>query len=95
MHNAAREIVVGMPTEQKQIELSDGKTYGYETVFTVYSAEMLEKALLEVKNCNNLTFVEVKCAIKLRKDLSSSTIKSIDSKMNFMEYIMAQYYCYL
>ena len=90
MNNAAHETVGGMPTVAGQIELSDmAKACGYETVFTVYNVEMLKEALLEAKNCNNLTFIEVKCAIKSRKDLGRPTTTPIDNKMNFMEYIMA------
>ena len=89
MNNAAHETVGGMPTVMGKIELSDmAKACGYETVFTVCNAEMLEKALLEAKNCNSLTFIEVKCAIKSRKDLGRPTTTPIDNKMNFMEYIM-------
>lgn len=90
MNNAAHETVGGMPTVMGQIGLSDmAKACGYETVFTVCNAEMLEKALLKAKNCNSLTFIEIKCAIESRKDLGRPTTKPIDNKINFMEYIMA------
>ena len=53
----------------------------------VESFEALDKALFEAKARDELTFIEVKCAIGARADLGRPTTTAIDNKNNFMEYL--------
>lgn len=49
--------------------------------------DALDKELEAAKDRNELSFVEIKCAIGAHKDLGRPTITALENKQNFMEYL--------
>lgn len=88
INNGAHETVGGMPTVASDIDMVGiAKACGYVNAICVESFEALDKALFESKARDELTFIEVKCAIGARADLGRPTTTAIDNKNNFMEYL--------
>lgn len=88
INNGAHETVGGMPTVASDIDMVGiAKACGYVNAICVESFEALDKALFEAKARDELTFIEVKCAIGARADLGRPTTTAIDNKNNFMEYL--------
>lgn len=88
INNEAHESVGGMPTVASKIEFSKiALACGYKYISVVDNIIELEKELDKIVNNNMLTFIEIKCAIGSRKDLGRPTIKPIDNKIKFVEYL--------
>ncbi len=88
INNGAHETVGGMPTVASKIDMvAIAKACGYTNAVCVYNFEALDKALNQAKANNELTFIEVKCAIGARADLGRPTTTAIENKNNFMDYL--------
>ena len=61
------------------------KACGYPYAVTVESFEELDSALADAKSRNELSFIEVKCAVGARADLGRPTTTAKDNKKGFME----------
>jgi phosphonopyruvate decarboxylase len=49
--------------------------------------ESLDRELEAAKNRNELSFIEVKCAIGARDDLGRPTTTALENKENFMNFL--------
>jgi len=88
INNSSHETVGGMPTVIDNIDIVNlFKSVGYSKVYSVSSFDELDKILNIVKNEDELTFIEVKSKIGSRENLGRPTIKPIDNKINFMNYL--------
>lgn len=89
INNGAHETVGGMPTVASTISISEiAKACGYPNSTTVSDFDLLDKALLDAKNRNELSLIEVMCSIGARDDLGRPTTSALENKENFMNYIM-------
>ena len=69
INNCAHETVGGMPTVAGKIDLvAIAKACGYPNAVCVDSFNELDEQLLNAKNCDELSFIEVKCSICARED---------------------------
>lgn len=90
INNGAHETVGGMPTVAGNIDLAAvAKACGYPNAICVDNFEALDKELEAAKRRNELTLIEVKCSVGAREDLGRPTIKAIDNKRSFMEYLQS------
>ena len=90
INNGSHETVGGMKTVCENMDWKlIAKGCGYEYVKSVDNFEDLDKILLECRENNVLSFLEIKCAIGAREDLGRPKIPAIKNKENFMEYIKA------
>lgn len=90
LNNEAHETVGGMPTVSKKIDLPKiAEGCGYPNVITVTSEEELHHALEHAKTKQELSFIEVKCAIGSRADLGRPTTTARQNKQMFMEYLQS------
>ena len=88
INNGAHETVGGMPTVMNNIDVKLlAKACNYTNIYSVDNFEDLDKVLNIAKNTNELTFIEVKSKIGARENLGRPTIKAIDNKINFMNYL--------
>ena len=88
MNNEAHESVGGVPTAVSEINLTEiAKGCGYRYVACVRTYEELEKQLQIVKVQNQLSFIEIKCAIGSRADLGRPLVSPMQSKKEFMDYL--------
>lgn len=88
INNEAHETVGGMPTVAKNIDfIQIALGCGYQKAVCVKEVSELVTVLRQAKNSNELTFIEVKAQIGARDDLGRPTIKAVDNKKNFMQYI--------
>jgi phosphonopyruvate decarboxylase len=88
INNGAHETVGGMPTVAGSIDIVKiALACGYLNAVCVDSFDELDEVLEAVKNKNELSLVEVKCAIGARKDLGRPTTTALENKQNFMEYM--------
>ena len=88
INNGAHETVGGMPTVASEIDtVAIAKGCGYPYAVSVDTCEALDEVLLEAKNRNALSFVEVKCQIGAREDLGRPTTSAVENKQHFMEYL--------
>lgn len=88
INNGAHETVGGMPTAAANIDLpAIAKACGYPYAASVSSAEMLDKELKAACGRNELSLIEVKCAIGAREDLGRPTTTALENKRNFMQYL--------
>ena len=88
INNGAHETVGGMPTVAGSIDLvAIAKACGYPNAVCVDSFEDLDKELEAAKGKNELSLIEVKCAIGAREDLGRPTTTALENKQNFMEYL--------
>lgn len=86
VNNTAHETVGGMPTVAEKIDfVKVAKGCGYKNAVSVDSFAKLDKALKKAKNKNELSFIEVKCAIGAREDLGRPTTTPIENKEAFMK----------
>ena len=60
---------------------------GYKSAVSVDNFEDLDKVLMEAKNRNELSFVEIKCSIGSRADLGRPTTTPLENKNGFMKYL--------
>lgn len=85
INNGAHETVGGMPTAAGKIDLVEiAKGCGYPHAVSVASFKELDMALMAAKARNELTLIEVKCAIGARDDLGRPTTTAKENKENFM-----------
>ncbi len=88
INNGAHETVGGMPTVAEKIDMCKiAEGCGYPAVVSVDSFEALDKALIEAKTAEKLTFIEVKCSIGARDNLGRPTTTAKENKENFMKYL--------
>lgn len=88
INNGAHETVGGMPTVASQIDLvAIAEACGYARAVSVSTFPDLDRALEAAKHGDELSFIEVKCAIGARTDLGRPTTTAIENKENFMEYL--------
>jgi phosphonopyruvate decarboxylase len=88
INNRAHESVGGMPTVADNIKLAQiALGCGYSRARSVLNYDELNEALIEAKNSNILTFIEVKAAIGSRADLGRPTSTPKENKEKFMSYL--------
>ena len=88
INNGAHETVGGMPTVASNIDfVTIAKGCGYPYAVSVDNFDNLDKEIAKAKNRNELSFIEVKCAIGARADLGRPTTTAIENKNNFMNYL--------
>lgn len=88
INNEAHETVGGMPTVANTIDLVGiAESCGYSYVSSVSKFDDLEEELENVKNNNQLSFIEIKSSIGAREDLGRPTTTAIDNKKNFMKFL--------
>lgn len=86
INNGAHESVGGMPTVAGEIDLVKiAQGCGYPNAVCVEDFVSLNAALLEAKGRNELSFIEVKCAIGSRVDLGRPTTTPRENKQAFMD----------
>ena len=85
INNAAHESVGGMPTAAGRIDLTQiARDCGYSQATGVDSIDKLTEALQNAKTANELSFIEVKCAIGSRPDLGRPTTTAQENKKALM-----------
>ena len=88
INNSAHETVGGMPTVAGKIDLVGiAKACGYPNAVRVENFDDLDRELEEAKKRNELSLIEVLCAIGSRADLGRPTTTALENKQNFMEYL--------
>ena len=88
INNGAHETVGGQPTAMANVDVvAVAKGCGYPNAVSVDSFEALDAALAEARGKNELTLIEVKCAIGARDDLGRPTTTAQENKQAFMEYL--------
>lgn len=88
INNGSHETVGGMPTVAGQINLvAIAKACGYPCSACVDNCKDLDSELKLAKARNELSFIEVKCAIGARDNLGRPTTTALENKQNFMNYI--------
>ncbi len=88
INNGAHETVGGMPTVAQKVDLPKiAKGCNYKNITSVNNFEELDKALRDFKNKNELSLIEVKCAIGARENLGRPTTTPKENIANFMEYL--------
>ena len=86
LNNAAHESVGGMPTAAGKIDLCKiAEGCGYSNAVCVDSFHTLDEELKKAKETNELSFIEIKCAIGARPDLGRPTTTPQENKRAFME----------
>ena len=89
INNGAHETVGGQPTVASKIDVTEiARGCGYPNVVSVDSFEALDEALNAAKVKNELSLIEVKCAIGARDDLGRPTTTAKENKEAFMEYLL-------
>lgn len=90
INNGSHETVGGQPTVMPSIDIKKiAEGCGYSNVVSVDSFEKLDMALFEAKNKNELSFIEIKCAIGARDDLGRPTSTPKDNKNLFTKTLLA------
>jgi len=85
LNNEAHESVGGMPTAAGSLDLpAIARACGYPSAMSVDTPEALDVALAAVKAAEQLTFMEVKCALGARADLGRPTAAPQENKTAFM-----------
>ena len=85
INNGAHESVGGMPTVASNIDLVKiARGCGYPNAVCVDTIGTLDEALIISKDKNELSFIEVKCAIGSRANLGRPTIDPKENKKSFM-----------
>ena len=88
INNGSHESVGGMPTVALDINfVKIAQGCGYKNVVSVDNFDDLDKVLMEAKNRNELSFIEIKCSIGSRADLGRPTTTPLDNKNGFMKYL--------
>lgn len=88
INNGAHETVGGMPTVAAGTDIvAIARACGYAYAVSVDEFDELDRELQMAKERNELTLIEVKCAIGAREDLGRPTLTAIENKNNFMDYI--------
>lgn len=88
INNEAHETVGGMPTVASKVDLCQiAKGCGYAKVMCASDMKELDQMLKEVKEANELCFLEIKAAIGARENLGRPTTTALENKKNFMQYL--------
>ena len=88
INNGAHETVGGQPTAMANVDVvAVAKGCGYPNAVSVDCFEALDAALAEARAKNELTLIEVKCAIGARDDLGRPTTTAQENKQAFMEFL--------
>lgn len=88
INNGAHETVGGMPTVAEKMDIVKiAEGCGYPKAISVDTFEALDKALMDVKNTDCLSLIEVKCSIGARDDLGRPTTTAMENKINFMNWL--------
>jgi len=88
INNEAHETVGGMPTVAATADfVKVAEACGYKNAICVSDFKALDKALMEAKDRNELSFIEVKCSIGARDDLGRPTTTPQENKEAFMNNI--------
>ena len=89
INNEAHETVGGMPTAAAAVDLpAAARACGYPFAVRVCSAQELDQALLEAKQRDELSLIEVRCSLGSREDLGRPTTTALENKEHFMSYIL-------
>ncbi len=85
INNGAHETVGGQPTVMASVDIKKvAEGCGYPNVSSVDSFDKLDKALIDAKNRNELSLIEVKSAMGARDDLGRPTTTAKQNKTCFM-----------
>lgn len=88
INNGAHETVGGQPTVMSEVDICKvAEGCGYPLVTSVSTFEALDKALAHAKESEELSLIEVKCAIGARDNLGRPTTTAKSNKESFMSYI--------
>ena len=88
INNGSHESVGGMPTVALNIDFVQiAKACGYKYAISVDNFDALDKALLDVKQRNELCFLEIKCSIGARDNLGRPTTTPKENKDGFIQYL--------
>ncbi len=86
VNNGAHESVGGQPTVMGQVDLVGvAKTCGYAQIASVDDLEGLDRELRKAVKSNQLSLIDVKCAIGARSDLGRPTTTAQENKEAFMK----------
>ena len=85
INNEAHETVGGLPTVASNVDWKKlAEAVGFKRVASVDNFDDLDKELNAAKNANQLSFIEVKCALGARDDLGRPTTTAVQNKEAFM-----------
>ena len=88
INNGAHESVGGQPTVMDKVDLVGmAKACGYLQIASVNDLEGLDGELGKAVKSNQLSLIEVKCAIGARSDLGRPTTTARENKDAFMEWM--------
>ena len=88
INNAAHETVGGMPVCEGGLSAEKvASAVGYPRVLNARDESTLEAALQEVKGANQLTMLEVACAVGARADLGRPTTMPIQNRDALMAFL--------
>lgn len=88
INNGAHETVGGMPTVAPSVHfVRIALACGYPYAVSVDDADALAMELEKARERNELSLIEVKCAIGARGDLGRPTTTTLENKQNFMGYL--------
>lgn len=88
INNSAHETVGGMPTVAGTLDLvKTAFACGYQYVVSVENADTLDEVLEIARAKNELTFIEVKCALGSRANLGRPTTSTHENKEEFMKFL--------
>lgn len=86
INNSSHETVGGQPTVAGMIDIpAIAKACGYPNAVSVDSFEALDAALDKAVKTDELSLIEVKCAIGARADLGRPTTTALENKIAFMD----------
>ena len=88
INNGAHETVGGQPTVMSEVDICKvAQGCGYPSVISVSTFDNLDKALAQAKEAEELSLIEVKCAIGARDNLGRPTTTAKANKESFMRYL--------
>lgn len=88
INNGAHETVGGMPTVASKVDMVKiAEGCGYKRAARAESFEELDRLLKEARERDELSLIEVTCAIGSRDDLGRPTITARKNIENFMEFL--------
>ncbi len=88
MNNEVHESVGGQDTAAKKIDLSAMvEATGASKMFKAETSNELRENIIEFLSCNGPSFLEIKISPGSREDLGRPTIKPINNKKNFMNFL--------
>lgn len=88
VNNGAHESVGGQPTVMSKVDfVGMAKACGYQKTVSVSDLESLARELAATIESNQLSLIEVKCAVGARSDLGRPTTTAWENKKAFMEWM--------